>query len=204
MTTRPLLRGTEHVRWWWHRPTRGWSTRAGWSGISALVGLLLLLAAWLYRVEAQQRAAAPLRLSQEVKVATRTSSEEATSALAELHRFVRSLPSHEDIPDILRDLMEQADEQTLTLRHGSYRPSVDAAGQFFAYRINWPIQGEGSAVTHFVAACLDAYPSLLLERLQISRKDGASTQVDAIVQWVLLTQLPEGRTSSGAPARHLP
>jgi hypothetical protein len=92
---------------------------------------------------------------------------------------------------VIQDLIALADERQLLLVRGDYKPQVDSAGGFLRYRMTLPVKGGMAAIQSFVAAVLQTHPSMAVEAVQFKRDRIASPLVEARIQWLLLTQLPE-------------
>lgn len=115
------------------------------------------------------------------------------SSLAPLHQFESLLVAQQDIPAIVAHLLSAAVEEGLVLSRGTYRPEEDKAGRFSRYRMTLPVQGNARAIERFIDNALVHIPSLALEGIQISRRDGTSEDVEASIRWTLFTAPPAGR-----------
>jgi hypothetical protein len=166
--------------------------RFGAAGL--VVGACLLVTA--VSVTLQQRFEAERQLLLERRVAAapvvtarrQTVAEADTAAVA---GFLAHLLPHDDIPQTIQDLIALADERQLLLVRGDYKPQVESAGGFLRYRMTLPVKGGMAAIQSFVAAALRTHSSLAVESVQFRRERIASPLVEARIQWLLLTHLPE-------------
>jgi len=110
-----------------------------------------------------------------------------------LQAFLKGLPDHQDIPAVLQDLITLAQTEGVVLAKGEYQVQLDPAGGFARYRMTMPVRGKGAVVRRFVGEALRTHPYLALDSVQLRRERADATEVEAKVQWVLLTRLPEGR-----------
>ncbi|MCL2876153.1 MAG: hypothetical protein FWF12_07675 [Betaproteobacteria bacterium] len=175
--------------WWQCRHVARRSCRGlGVDGLLVLAGLLLVcgLVAGVAYVREEQAAvrdlgsmaeAVPLPLPAAVEVSN-------------LEKFERILPAHDDIPELLGDLFELAGEEKLALSRGEYRAQNDDIGQFTRYRMNLPVKGDAAAVQRFIERALAGNRSLVFESVQFKRDRIQTEQIEAQVQWTLVTGLP--------------
>jgi hypothetical protein len=199
-----LLGALAPLSWELQRAVRGVSRRFG---VGAWLTLALLLAAVLAaglqrhwqtqasllqarlteRAGAQRHGAA---LSALPLVAPGPGAGPSAQGRARLQAFERHLLAHEDIPVVVQDLLSLAQDQGLVLQRGEYRPQIDRAGGFLRYRMSLPVKGPALAIQGFMQAALRAHPALALETIQFKRERIESTEIEARIQWVLLTRLP--------------
>lgn len=106
-----------------------------------------------------------------------------------LKAFEGLLLAHDDIPATVQDILELAQAQHLSIVHGDYRPQIDAKGGFMRYRMTLPVKGEAQAIHRFMLAALRAHRTLALESAQFKRERIESTEVEARIQWVVMTRL---------------
>lgn len=110
-----------------------------------------------------------------------------------LQAFERHLLPHEDIPVALQDLLGLIEKEGLVALQGEYRPQPEPPGGFLRYHINLPVKGPAVAVQRFIQAALRTQKTLVLQSVQFKREHADSNDVEARIQWVLLTRLPEGQ-----------
>lgn len=183
------------IRWVWNVRQYGRSaTRSfgAWEWGLVTVSLLALAsmagaAYWRAQIDAleplQKRPTAP---SHPLKVDVSS----VMQAKQRLQDFEQMLISHENIPQALGDLLQLAEDEGLLVRRADYRPDEDGMGHFMRYRIQMPIKGTTEAIQRFLRGALQAQRNLILESVQLKRETSQSNELDANVQWVLLTQLP--------------
>lgn len=183
------------VRWWLGQQLRTAWRRMGWAGLS--LGLLALACATALAASLWQRQALQALERQPLAdfVAPRRAQPLPASPTAEdrerMQAFVAGLPSHRNIPQAVQDLLKLADQHGVLMAKGDYQFQPDAAAGFARYRMVLPVQGAGTAVRRFVAAALHAQPSLGIESLQLRREQAQQAQIEARIEWVLYTRLPE-------------
>jgi hypothetical protein len=110
---------------------------------------------------------------------------------ARLKAFDDYLPPHDDIPTVVQDLLNQAEDLRLVLARGDYRAQPDLQGGFMRYRMSLPVKGDAPTVLKLMQSALQSHKTLALESVQFKRARIESTDVEVRLQWVLLTRLPE-------------
>lgn len=118
-------------------------------------------------------------------------STDVLGAVDELSAFERDLLDYGDIPDTLRDLIVLAQANHLVLSRGEYQAQINSRGQFLRYQMTLPVRGEAHAVERFILEALVKNKTLALDSVQFKREGRSSTDLEAKVQWVLLTRLPK-------------
>jgi hypothetical protein len=107
--------------------------------------------------------------------------------------FEHMLLPHQDIPLALQDLLRLAEDDGLVIQRAEYRAQVDIRGRFMRYRINLPVQGTAETVNRYIYTALLQQKNLALESVQLKRDALDSPDLEARIQWVLLTSLPPSR-----------
>jgi len=179
---------------WWtcRRISRLMVRRLGWSGLLLLTLLMVILAAlW---ASAWQRSDM-LRIGEQ---AVRTRSAESavqdaqlakpSQARLQMQSFVDGLPVPSHSAVVVQSLLSLAAEHGLSLPKGAYQFQALGQGQVASYRMATPVQGSGTQVRRFIAAALQAHPSLAIDGLRLSREDTSSVAVEARIDWVLYTR----------------
>ncbi len=165
---------------------RDWSRGA----ITLLLCSLLIISVGLWQFNQQQR----LRVLRAKVVSTLKLPEPrlplSISVAQDLEKFQNYLLPHEDIPDTLRDLIILAQDQQLMLARGEYKSQVDARGQFLRYQMTLPVLGDAKAVEKFILSALAQHKTLSLDSVQFKRERIESKDVEAKIEWTLLTTLP--------------
>jgi len=117
---------------------------------------------------------------------------------ARLKAFDDYLLVHENIPNVVQDLFSLARDEQLSIAHGEYRPQIDVQGRFLRYQMTLPVKGDAQAIYRFIQAALLAQKTLALESVQFKRERIESPNIEARIQWVVLTRLPSGNVADGA------
>jgi hypothetical protein len=184
------------MRWTWNlrqflrgllRPLGAWE----W-GLIAVVFVALSSVVWGSHLRAK---VADLESLQKRPAASHHSSLVDVSSTAEarqrLQDFQQLLISHDGIPQALGDLLQLAEGEGLVVRRADYRPSEDELGRFMRYHIKMPIKGTTGAIERFLRHALQTQRHLILDSVQLKRENPDSNELEANVQWVLLTHLPK-------------
>ncbi|MGB8337661.1 MAG: hypothetical protein WCD07_12475 [Burkholderiales bacterium] len=193
---------------WWNLKLvlRSFERRFGWVGWLILTSLLMAILAW--GVEHRQAKAlieAKGKLAQHRPAPVVVINPVQINSAEHIHAFDVFLLPHNEIPAAIEELLRLAGEQRLVALKGEYRPTIEPQGQFMRYRMLIPVKGEAQAIRHFMQAAMLAQKALALESIQFKRDRIDSTQIEAKINWVLITQLPphpelelasEGPTSS--------
>jgi hypothetical protein len=117
-----------------------------------------------------------------------------------LREFEQLLLPHPDIPQAVQDILGAAEDAGLSIRSAEYQAQTEARGGFMRYRVNLPVQGTADAVNQYIYTALLRQKNLALESVQLKRDSLDSSELEARIQWVLLTRLPPA-TSAQEGAR---
>ena len=120
---------------------------------------------------------------------------------ARLDAFESQLVPHDETGSVLQSLIELAEVEGLVLSRGDYTSTTDTDGQFVRHRMNFPVKGGAHSVPRFILAALSKHKALALETAQFKRQRGLPQDMEARVQFILLTRLPPGpaeRSVTGA------
>jgi hypothetical protein len=109
---------------------------------------------------------------------------------ARLKAFENHLLPHENIPFAVEDLLRLGEKEGLLMQRGEYRLLIDPAGGFIRYRMTLPVKGAAPAIWRFMQSALRKQKTLALESVQFKRERVESSDVEARIQWVVLTRLP--------------
>lgn len=186
---------TTSIGWIWNvRHYRRSLTRCfgAWEWGLVIVSLLALAAMagaahWRAQIEALESLEKRPRVPSDALQVEVSSSVEAKQRLQD---FEQLLIPHENIPQALGDLLQLAEDQGLLVRRADYRPDEDDLSHFMRYHIHMPIKGTTEAIQRFLGGALQAQRNLILASVQLQRDTHESDQLEAKVQWVLLTQAP--------------
>jgi len=178
-------------RWTWGcaRVARIVSRRFGLLGwfAMAFVAIAVLAAIQGHRASSQLDDAR-LKLAELNSMAARPV-ESRGHAPTRLTAFEDILLAHADIPGTVQDILELAEAQHLSIARGDYSPQIDAKGGFLRYRMTLPVKGDARAIHRFMLAALRAHRTLALESAQFKRERIESSDVEARIQWIVMTRL---------------
>ncbi len=191
------LRGwAEAAAWETQRGLRMLTRRFGWAGWIGLCAGVVALSSLVAR-DAESDRLASLRSQWRAQTFTETVKRPAASQVVtgrlQMQAFVDRLPGHDDIPTAIQDLLSLAEDEGLVIAKGDYRPEADVAGGFLRYRLTLPVQGNAQAVYRYVQRALNKQPTLALETVAFKRERIESAEMEARIQWVMLTRLPAPR-----------
>ncbi len=170
--------------------------RFGGGVIGLALGLLALLLVLLWghaqasRADAARAVLRELNERQQAQAAFRQQRVAPDAGRAALTDFAGALLPHEDIPAAVQALLHAAEAEGLVLARGDYRLQPDVAGRFLRYQMSLPVQGPADAIHRFMAQALREQPMLALASVHFQRETGASSKVEARIQWMLFAQLP--------------
>jgi hypothetical protein len=192
---------------WWNLKLalRSFGRRFGWLGWLILASLLIAILAW--GVEQRQAKAlieAKEKLTQHRPAPTVVTNPVQPNNIEHIHAFDTFLLPHNEIPSAIEELLRLAGAQNLVALKGEYRPTIEPQGQFMRYRMLIPVKGEAQAIRHFMQAAMLAQKALALESIQFKRDRIDSTQIEAKINWVLMTQLPPHPELELAPEGPIP
>ena len=108
-----------------------------------------------------------------------------------LKAFEDYLLPHEEIPTVVQDVLARAEAEGLRLMRGDYKAEREPQGLFMRYRMALPVKGNADAIHRFMLVALKENRTLVLENVQFKRTRIDSDEIEARIQWILLTQLPE-------------
>ncbi len=200
--TRVLAAAPRRVAWALRRAGHAVVRRVGWAGLAlAAGGVVVWVAGWVREHQAGrlahaqqqvliQQAQPVVRVLQGALGGVNGAGSEGRARLAEFDAY---LPSHDGIPTALADLFTLAQREGLSIARGEYKAQADGPGRFMRYRMTLPVQGDAAAIRRFMLAALQAHKTLALESVQFKRERPATAEVEARIQWVLLTRLPGAR-----------
>jgi hypothetical protein len=103
-------------------------------------------------------------------------------------KLVSSLPSREQMPAVLGQVLQQAGLAGVVLATGHYAYSPPKAGQVARYELDFPLKAEYPAVRDFIDRTLTAVPAAGLDKLDIERKAVGDTLVNADVRFVVFVR----------------
>lgn len=188
----------QRAAWAFLRHARAARQRFGWFGGLICACVLVAIVAIVLRHHQLAQVREMTVSAQQPVQAVVAAPEIDASAMAlktGLAQFEANLVDYEDSSFVLQDLLDQAKALGLSLPRGEYQSSIDQAGGFLRYRMTLPAKGQGDALPKFIVGALQAHPSLALEGVQFKRVSGVSQDIDARLQFVLMTRLPKRLTT---------
>lgn len=192
-----LLRRTQ---WETLRLVRALQLHAGWgvpAGVVAVVATVALVI-WSFQMQANIEDVSA-RIERE-RSTTKPEPTPATSA-QRLDAFYAALPAAEEIPATVARLIGLAEEQKLLLLSAEYRATPDLPGRYLRYRIVLPVSGDASAVQEFMLAALREHRALALESVTFKRERIEARNVEARIQFALITRAPTAGDKTIAESR---
>lgn len=195
----PLLRPFAQAVWHLRRlGPFGWTVLAC-AGLT--LGALLLARQQALGAEALQARLAGLErsgMAQRGAAAAPAATPDQAGARTRLQRFEQQLLAHGDIPLVVQEMIELGAAEGLTMQRGSYRAQSDSAGGFLRYRMTLPVKGSGQAIERFMQAALREHRNLALDSVQFRRAAIGASEVEARIQWIVLSALPEADGAGAA------
>ena len=180
------------LRHWSRTIDRHW----GLAGVALCVSLLLVVFAYVADASQQRRLAQAevLRAGRDRQPPVLVHSP-ILGLRAKLASFQQSLPAHDEIPHVVKDLFALADSMGLQLSRGDYHPQTEPGAGFIRYRMALPVMGEAKTVQRFVVAALKAHPALALDKVSFKREKADTNVIEARLSWVLFAREPEPMVS---------
>jgi hypothetical protein len=107
------------------------------------------------------------RLSQEAGRAPATATPNAR-----YEEFLRGLPTRDDLPALMQQIVVVAASQNVSLEEGKYEVVASSkSGGMARYRMSFPVTGSYPQIRGFIDGALLAVPSMSLDGLRLRRKD---------------------------------
>ena len=158
-----------------------------WQGIS---GLLLLLVVFLLQTSALK----PLEeetafIHRKVDAARSKSSMQGRNfgsmdRQKELGEFFESLPSEEDVTDVLATIYSVAEASKVGFKQAEYHLD-DKNKQRMEYRMVFPVQGEYANIRFFVFRVLSDHPAIALDQMSFKRDKVNDSVLKAEIKFTL-------------------
>src|SRR5262249_13236897 len=102
-----------------------------------------------------------------------------------LTRVVAELPTRAQMPAVLGQLLQQAQEAGIDLNKGQYSYSPATKGEVGRFELDFPVTAQYPAVRDFINRILTRTPAAGLQKLTIQRKVIGDPQVNADVRFVV-------------------
>lgn len=123
------------------------------------------------------------------KVAANASYPNAARATDEgFGRIVGSLPTRDQIPAVIGEVLHQAQGAGISLEAGQYAFSPPKSGEIGRYEFEFPVKASYPQVRDFINRTLVAVPSAGLAKLRIQRKAAGDASVSADVRFVVFVR----------------
>jgi hypothetical protein len=165
----------------------------GWGGAAGLLCFVLaLFGLWQTRqlVQKSQSLAMQLRAAQSNALANPVNEIPQADTAQQIAAFYAYLPPHDAIPDQLKRLFTLAQKSGITLTQAQYKPQPETNGEFLRYQIVLPLRASYQNIQLFILNALRELPTLTLESVTFKREKIESGEVEARIQYVLLTKKP--------------
>ena len=164
--------------------------RLGWPG---LAGIALMLVALLYAFFALLPARENLQHISLQVVQTQQYLNQIKDGIlppptaegSELETFLGMLPQQAEATRAIDQIYTQAQLQNIALARGEYSLGVDPKTRMARYQILLPVSGSYPQLRRFLHAVLSQVPALVLENVDIKRKQIADVQLDGRVRMTL-------------------
>jgi hypothetical protein len=102
--------------------------------------------------------------------------------------FVSQLPTQQQLPMILGQIVGQATAAQLELEKGTYSLATSKSQRVVRYQLVYPVRGTYPAIRKFVDGSLAAVPSLALGGLRMERSTVGAAQLDAEIKFVIFAR----------------
>jgi hypothetical protein len=162
-------------------------------GIPGVAGVVLLAAAaifWLAGLAPAQhdldRTAAELDQLRERSRRVEAGLEKKQETPADqLKSFYALFPTERQASESLQKIYQAAEKNQIVLPRGEYALTVDAKSNLAKYRITLPLRGTYEQIRGFIAAALEAVPTVSLDEIAFQRQKVGETNLEAKVRMTL-------------------
>jgi hypothetical protein len=112
-----------------------------------------------------------------------------TTPQARYDEFVNGLPSRDDVPALMQQIVTVAANQGLSLEEGKYEIVTSGnADRLARYRMSFPVTGRYPQVRALIEGALLAVPAMSLDGLRVTRKDVGVGVVAAELDFVVFVR----------------
>ncbi|MBD9395270.1 hypothetical protein [Acidovorax sp. ACV01] len=170
-----------------------------WFSIVLVVMAILGGSAAYFQEHALQELRSSLASSKKLQDAAGANQRTPPSNELNIKAFETLLLPHEDIPDLVRSVLQIAEDEGLTIERGDYQSEMDQQGRFSRYKMNLPVKGPSNSIYRFMRKTLVTHGNITLDGLQFKREGVGSEVIEAKIQWIVLTKPPfreDGKSSS--------
>jgi Tfp pilus assembly protein PilO len=172
--------------------TKVWLPHASWSigrtGRSGLAGIALLVASLIFFGSTQLQVADDIAQRRADLQAAERAPAKAETAAAEPQQELRNLPARSDIPQMLGQLLQRADDAQLSIDTAKYEIAATKAGSVVRYRLSFPVDGSYPQIRKFIDSVLVSMPAVAVDEIAISRKSVGDNTVEAQLQMTIFTK----------------
>jgi hypothetical protein len=164
--------------------------------IAAAIGMAALLAlAWMSLLQDRSETMRMSLIEQRRERAARPSPIRH-DPVQTIESLRASLPASSRIPQVVQHLFVLAGREKLVLKTGEYKIVTESATSTQMCRIRLPITGNAAAIQRFTLNAINEHRSLALESLSMRRERVDASEVEANVQFVLVTSAAGDDASS--------
>lgn len=110
----------------------------------------------------------------------------ASYPLDSAREIVAQLPSRNDLPQIMGQIVAVATAAGLSLDRGSYAFTSTESGDISSYRLKLPVRGSYPQVREFIENTLAAVPAAALESMRVERNEVSSQVIAADLEFAVL------------------
>lgn len=100
--------------------------------------------------------------------------------------LIKELPSRDDLPEIMGQIVTVATAAGLTLDRGNYEFTATESGDVSRYRLNLPVRGSYPQVRAFIENTLAAVPVAALESMRVERNQVSDQTIAADLKFAVL------------------
>jgi len=168
-----------------------WASRLSWPWIATLGLLVFCMGIFLSVVIPAQRESDALRqhlsaLQKQLHGSERTAATLIRNATpAQLAVFYNYFSAEQSMPDDLQKIVNDAQENQLSLKQGDYRIARDKSGKMLRYQITLPISGSYRNIRKFLSRVLSDIPTLSLDGVKFERKKIGDGAIEANIEMSL-------------------
>ncbi len=100
--------------------------------------------------------------------------------------IIAQLPSRNDLPQIMGQIVAVATAAGLSLDRGSYAFTSTESGDISSYHLNLPVRGSYPQVREFIENTLAAVPAAALDSMRVERNEVSSQVIAADLEFAVL------------------
>ena len=107
------------------------------------------------------------------------------SPAEQLSAYYKFFPSEKSSPQWLEKIYQAAQDESVQLDEGDYRPSNKKGEEVVHYQINLPVRGSYLQLRKFLAKVLSEIPNISLDQISYERSKIGDSAVDANIRLTL-------------------